>query len=131
MKSFVISSFHSFAVNVLGPLQFCQKTFSFILNHITDSSQFVINRFQYYCTFCSYYVSAFKGSFLWEDGVVLKRTRFCGTALSMDLPSSVISFRFCFEGRFWGRVQVSLTMVWFLWSGILSWCRGQFQVGVS
>ena len=27
----------------------------------------------------------------WEDGVVLKRTGLCGTALSMDLPSSVIS----------------------------------------
>ena len=34
-------------------------------------------------------------------------------------------------GTFQGRVQVSLAVVWFAWSGILSWCEGQFRVGIS
>ena len=37
--------------------------------------------------------------------MVLKRTRFCSTASSMDLPSSIILFRFCFLGCFQGQVS--------------------------
>ena len=58
-----------------------------------------------------------QGSFLWEDGVALKRTKFCGTALSMDLPSSVIFVWVLLQGTFQGWVQVLLVVIRFLQSG--------------
>ena len=74
---------------------------------------------------------SFQGSFLWEDGVVLKSTEFCGTALSMDLPSSVILFRFCFGGH--SRVKFRSHGLWYSACSlvILSWCKGWFWVSVS
>ena len=73
---------------------------------------------------------SFQSSFLWEDGVVLRRTEFCGTALSRDLPSSVILFGFYFGGH--SRVRFRSRRLWYgccsQW--IQSWYGGHFQVSI-
>ena len=62
--------------------------------------------------------------------MVLKRTEFCSTALSMDLPLSVILFRFCFGGH--SRVRFRSHGLWYDSCSlvILSWCKARFQVSV-
>ena len=48
----------------------------------------------------------------------------------MDLPSSIILFRFCFRGR--SRVRFRSHGLWYNTCSlvILSWCKGQFWVSV-
>ena len=62
--------------------------------------------------------------------MVLKRTEFCGTALSRDLSSSVILFRFCFRGH--SSVRFRSHWLWYGSDGrvILSWYKGWFWVSV-
>ena len=52
------------------------------------------------------------------------------TALSMDLPLSIILFRFCFGGH--SRVRFRSHGLWYDSCSlvILSWCKGRFQVSV-
>ena len=59
-----------------------------------------------------------------------EKDQICGTALSRDLPSSVILFRFCFRGH--SRVRFRSHGLWYDSSSqvILSWCKRKFRVSV-
>ena len=62
--------------------------------------------------------------------MVLKRTEFCGTALSRDLPLSIILFGFYFRGH--SKVRFRSHRLWYGFCGrwIQSWCGGHFQVSI-
>ena len=72
----------------LQPIPNSLQSIKFVLN-LVDFAQFVLNwhmlRSLFNCFIC---FSSIQGSFLWEDGVVLKRTMLYGTAWSRDLPSA-------------------------------------------
>ena len=73
---------------------------------------------------------SFQGSSLWEDGVVLKRTEFYGTAFVQGLAI----VRHLIQILLWGhsRVRFRSHGLWYgsCSQGILSQCKGQFQVSV-